>query len=56
MEIQRIIKWRQGNKSPSAPGNSLAPKLKQILNWKIAVAFTGGCLKQDEANLILKIG
>ena len=55
MEIQRIINWRQGNKSPSVPVNSFAPKPKwNRLNWKTAVAFKGSCLKQDEATFNTK--
>ena len=38
---------------PTAPSNSLAPKLKQILNSKIAVKFKVSCLKQDKQTFTL---
>ena len=41
-------------KPPTAPSNSLTPKLKRIHNSKIAVEFHGSYLKQDKVTFSLK--
>ena len=41
VDTETIIVWKpkESIKSPTTPGNSLAPKLKWVYNSKIAVEF-----------------
>ena len=43
VDTETIIVWKpkESIKSPTTPGNSLAPKLKWVYNSKIAVEFKG---------------
>ena len=59
-DTEIIIVWKSKGlsneivKPPTAPSNSLTPKLKRIHNSKIAVEFHGSYLKQDKATFSLK--
>ena len=59
-DTETVIEWKfeilsdESIKPPTAPGNSLAPKMKQIHNSEIALENGGSYLKQDKATFTFK--